>query len=1300
MSNFSREKKDGFFYKNREYVHHSDLDRTETAFYNLVLHQKFLLLVFLILIGGAFYLNWHATLVAIFSTLTIVYFLDFLFNAFIIYRSFSVRPEITVSPEELRALSDEELPTYTIFCPLYREWHILPQFVEAISKLDYPKDKLQVLLLLEENDKETIEKIPEIKLLSNFERIVVPHSIPKTKPKAMNYGLRFATGERLVIYDAEDIPEPDQLKKAVIAFRKSGDRVVCVQARLNFYNPYQNILTRLFSVEYSLWFDLVLPGLQSINAPIPLGGTSNHFKTDYLRMIGGWDAFNVTEDCDLGMRLAKRGYRTAIVDSTTYEEANSSPINWYHQRSRWIKGYMQTYFVHNRRQREFFKNNKIRDFVSFQLVVGSKVLSLFINPVMWVITACYFLFRSKIGLFIESLFPGPILYIGAFSLVFGNFLYIYYYMVGASKRGYDSLVKYVFLIPIYWLGMSLAAWRAVYEIIARPHYWYKTAHGLHLGVKFEREHGKLIRYAFSGAGLLVLSSLFANVLNFLFNTYLSRNLSFAQFGVVSVISTLTFLLSLFAGALSTTANRTISYLDGANSGAGAKFFKSKRLAVFLVSIAACIAWVFYAQQTAGFFNIADIVVLVSFAVAIFAAVLHAYNKGYLQGTLRFGYAAFASIFEAISKLSLAVFFVWFGFKDFSALAFPGSIFLAWLASSKFASSALKKEEISETPAPAFPFSFYGAALMSGLSVTVFLSLDVLLAKHYLSADDAGRYALLSLVGKMIFFFGSLLNVFIVTFVSRAEGEGKDPAESFKKIFYGMLSLTLSAGAGLYLFGSFLIPLFFGARAVEILPYVGRYSLALALFTISATIVTYQLARKRYAYSALSLAVSLLLVLGIAFAHSSIDDFVRTVALLNFAYLAAILSVQFFSPVLKSIGRNIRDAAGIFARIPEIPNPLAGKKRILIFNWRDIESVYAGGAEVYIHELAKRWAADGNAVTIFASNDRKHSPHAVIDGVRVIRRGGFYGVYALAALYYIFRFRGKFDVIVDCENGIPFFTPLYAKERVFCLLHHIHQEVFRKSLVWPLAVFASFLERRMMPIVYRNSRFITISESSKKSMVDLKITKHEISIVHPGIDLEYLEPAEKLRTPLISYVGRLKDYKSVDILIAAFAKVVREIPEAFLVIAGDGEEEMALKRVTRDFGISDKVMFAGRISEEQKRLLMQSSWVFVNPSMMEGWGITTIEANACGTAVVASDVPGLRDSVRNEETGFLSPYGDVGALAERILFFIQRKGARKLAEANALIWAKNFSWDKSSELFLEIISSEIYPATNYETALAE
>ena len=470
----------GFHYNGKEFIHHSDLHHSETALYTLIHSQKLALIFLGGGIAAAFVLNLHLTLIVLLSTLTLLYFFDLLFNAYLIYRSFKSIPEVQVSEDEMNALVEEDLPIYTIFCPLYKEWRVVPQFAAAMEKLDYPKDKLQIMFLLEENDAETIEKIREAALPYHYESVIVPHSSPKTKPKAMNYGLRHVRGDFLVIFDAEDVPEPNQLKKAIVAFRRLPENVVCIQAKLNFYNSHQNLLTKLFTAEYSLWFDLVLPGLQSLNAPIPLGGTSNHFKIEPLRSLSRWGAFNVTEDCDLGLRLANRGYRTAIVESTTYEEANSDLLNWYNQRSRWIKGYIQTYFVHMRSPEIFTSKRTFLDFIYFQLTVGGKILSMFINPLMWLLTITYFVFRPQIGPYIETLFPGPILYIGVFSFFIGNFLYLYYYMIACIKRGHDSLVIYIFFVPFYWLAMSLAAWKAFYEVIVKPHYWAKTIHGLHL----------------------------------------------------------------------------------------------------------------------------------------------------------------------------------------------------------------------------------------------------------------------------------------------------------------------------------------------------------------------------------------------------------------------------------------------------------------------------------------------------------------------------------------------------------------------------------------------------------------------------------------------------------------------------------------------------------------------------------------------------------------------------------------------------------------------------------------------------
>jgi cellulose synthase/poly-beta-1,6-N-acetylglucosamine synthase-like glycosyltransferase len=266
-----------------------------------------------------------------------------------------------------------------------------------------------------------------------------------------------------------------QLKKAVLALKELVSRPF-VSGQIKLYNPKQNLLTRIFTAEYSLWFDLVLTGLHSIGAPIPLGGTSNHFPTAKLRELDGWDAFNVTEDCDLGMRLVKRNYRTAVIDSVTYEEANSGLMNWLLQRTRWIKGYIQTYFVHMRALKDFKASHKI----TFQLVVGGKILSMIINPLMWAVTISYFVFRATFGVWVEQFYPGAVLYMAVFSLIFGNFLYMYYYMIGCAKREYDDLIKYVIFVPFYWLGMSIAAWRAMVEMVTNPHYWSKTKHGLHL----------------------------------------------------------------------------------------------------------------------------------------------------------------------------------------------------------------------------------------------------------------------------------------------------------------------------------------------------------------------------------------------------------------------------------------------------------------------------------------------------------------------------------------------------------------------------------------------------------------------------------------------------------------------------------------------------------------------------------------------------------------------------------------------------------------------------------------------------
>lgn len=255
----------------------------------------------------------------------------------------------TVDDDEARAVPEQDLPTYTVLVPAYNEPEVVGDLIAAMTAIDYPAGKLQVLLLLEEDDAVTIAAAREAGLGEIVEILLVPAADPRTKPKACNYGLHFATGDVVTIFDAEDLPDPLQLRRVAVAFDRLGDDVACVQAKLAFHNGTQNMLTGWFTADYALWFNFVLPGLMRSNSPIPLGGTSNHIRRSVFDEIGAWDPYNVTEDADLGVRIAESGYRTAVLDSTTLEEANSDPINWIRQRSRWYKGYLQTWLVHVRR---------------------------------------------------------------------------------------------------------------------------------------------------------------------------------------------------------------------------------------------------------------------------------------------------------------------------------------------------------------------------------------------------------------------------------------------------------------------------------------------------------------------------------------------------------------------------------------------------------------------------------------------------------------------------------------------------------------------------------------------------------------------------------------------------------------------------------------------------------------------------------------------------------------------------------------------------------------------------------------
>lgn len=378
---------------------------------------------------------------------------------------------------DARSISDRELPLYTILIPLYREAVIVPDMVAAISRLNYPREKLDIKLILELDDHSTKAAVEAIRLDPCFEIVYAPRLGPRTKPKALRAAMPFVRGEFLVIYDAEDRPHPDQLRKAYAQFLSGDANLACVQAKLAIDNAYPSFLTGHFRSEYSGLFDVLLPALARMRLPLPLGGTSNHFRTSILRKVEAWDPHNVTEDADLGVRLARFGYTTGIVNSTTWEEAPSRLGAWLPQRTRWMKGWMQTYIVHMRDPLLLSRQLGWRGFLTFQLLIGGSVLAALVHPVFATLLIMDSAFGSLLApaeTFAQSAHKALVFVTLMSGYIASGFLAY----VGMRRRGFLSSAWILPTIPIYWLLLSAAAWRAVLKLITAPHQWEKTAHGV------------------------------------------------------------------------------------------------------------------------------------------------------------------------------------------------------------------------------------------------------------------------------------------------------------------------------------------------------------------------------------------------------------------------------------------------------------------------------------------------------------------------------------------------------------------------------------------------------------------------------------------------------------------------------------------------------------------------------------------------------------------------------------------------------------------------------------------------------
>lgn len=364
-------------------------------------------------------------------------------------------------------------PIVTILVPLHNEPKVIPRLVNRLSRLTWPRELLDILLVIEEHDQPTRRALAAHDLPRWMRVILVPDAPLKTKPRALNYAMLFARGAIIGVYDAEDAPAPDQIHRVVRCFQDGPPNLACVQGMLDFYNARTNWLSRCFAIEYATWFRIILPGMQRLGLAVPLGGTTLFFRRDILESLGGWDAHNVTEDADLGIRLARHGYYTQLLETVTLEEANCRAISWVKQRSRWLKGYAVTWLVHMRNPRQLWAQLGPWRFFGVQVLFLGTLVQFMLAPLLWT----FWLMMLGLGHPLQDTLGGPVMigFIAVFLLAEAVTLSVGF--LALRRPSHRSLRLWLPTLHLYFPLAVLAVYKALWELITVPFYWDKTAHG-------------------------------------------------------------------------------------------------------------------------------------------------------------------------------------------------------------------------------------------------------------------------------------------------------------------------------------------------------------------------------------------------------------------------------------------------------------------------------------------------------------------------------------------------------------------------------------------------------------------------------------------------------------------------------------------------------------------------------------------------------------------------------------------------------------------------------------------------------
>lgn len=781
--------------------------------------------------------------------------------------------------------------------------------------------------------------------------------------------------------------------------------------------------------------------------------------------------------------------------------------------------------------------------------------------------------------------------------------------------------------------------------------------------------------------ILIVTTIVTSFIHFVVNLILARHLSIESFGIFIFLGNIVALIVIITGAYSSTVAQSVSEEYGRTR--NAKLIlpnKGVLLNIILISTIATLLWIFLVPFINSTTHISENV-LFGFTPVISFLLLYGVYRGVLGGFFYFNLIALIIGLEAIIRTVISLFALNTENLPLVYAAFPISISFGFLLTLLIFKNKFKKIDKSEIINVSPSNKLFASLIIISTTTSIIFTIDMILVKFIFSPMIAGQYALLATIGRIIVVFNSLLTYLLVLFASYEKSHLQE-----KRIFGIVLGVNLAIGISYIiafgLLGKYTTGLLIGENSLSIISHLIPYTFAISLISVTEIFIIYHILKKEYKYIYIVLATAIMLVSGISIFHKSLDNIVSVLVVLSIFSFFATVCLHTIDSVKAREFLFLREIWFLFKK-----NKINSRSSVLFTNRKSMSHPESGGAETYSDRISKYLRDSGKEIVMLTNNEENGPHYENIGGIHYIRIGGFVSSYFLIPLYVIFHFRKKVDTIIDVHNAIPFFTPLFLRARKnILIIHHVHTHIFEKYLPFGLSHIANTLESKIMPWVYRDSQIVTVSDSTYKDALQIGFRQKNMTIIHNGID----DPNEnffedKKEYPLITYFGRVEKYKRVDFIIEALREIRLEIPEIHLVIAGSGGHIDELKSRSKDSGLHHKITFLGFVSEEDKVRILSSSWISIQPSEMEGWGITIIESNSYQTPVIGFDVPGICDSVLDKKTGLLCKNNSSKSLATAIITLIKDGSYLLKLSRNSREWAEKFSWSASGEKFKKIIN---------------